>query len=102
MLLLLRSLTVRALCRRREREAAGPYGDASSADVRVVGVLADFRPNSPTANTLSFYQDGQLLGVAFSQLDPAAVYYPCCGNSSGSMELRVGLPCPPETPEAAS
>eukprot|EP01052_Picozoa_sp_SAG31_P033283 SAG31_NODE_3739_length_3932_cov_3.343245_5_plen_355_part_00 len=88
----------------RERVSTGLYGDGVPIrDGGVIGVLVDLRPSvgssgsSASGQTLSFYRDGEPLGVAFTDLDPTAVYYPCCGNATGSMNIRTGLSCPLES-----
>mmetsp|Transcript_33897 Transcript_33897/g.97537 ORF Transcript_33897/g.97537 Transcript_33897/m.97537 type:complete len:556 (+) Transcript_33897:61-1728(+) len=47
-----------------------------------VGVLVDL-----PARSISFYLNGEPLGLAFDDLDPAKQYWPCVSNNTGEMCL---------------
>lgn len=55
-----------------------------------VGVLVDI-----PARTVSFYMNGEPLGVAFDNLDPGKRYWPCVSNNAGEMRLVASPKLPP-------
>lgn len=55
-----------------------------------VGVLVDL-----PARSVSFYMNGEPLGVAFDNLDPAKRYWPCVSNNAGEMRLVPSPRLPP-------
>lgn len=55
-----------------------------------VGVLVDL-----PARSVSFYLNGEPLGVAFDNLDPMKRYWPCVSNNAGEMRLVPSPRLPP-------
>mmetsp|Transcript_69236 Transcript_69236/g.135897 ORF Transcript_69236/g.135897 Transcript_69236/m.135897 type:complete len:91 (+) Transcript_69236:1-273(+) len=65
------------------------YGRRLSRGDRV-GVLVDL-----PARSISFYLNGEPLGVAFKDLDPSKRYWPCVSNNAGEMRLVPSPRLPP-------
>jgi len=65
------------------------YGRRLSKGDRV-GVLVDL-----PAHSVTFYMNGESLGVAFDNLDPTKRYWPCISNNGGEIRLVPNPRLPP-------